>query len=74
MKSNEVLSCEAIKLFNDYKELIKNNPKQLEDIFYKLFEIITNHEKYTEDESKIIFGKFMILVLGQELGGNNVSV
>ena len=52
MKSNEVLSCEAIKLFNDYKELIKNNPKQLEEIFYKLFEIITNHEKYTEDESK----------------------
>jgi hypothetical protein len=68
MKSNEELCKAAIKLFNDYQDLIKKCSENDESVLFKIYEMMNDRSKYTTNESQIIFSKFILLVAGKEIG------
>lgn len=67
--SNQELDKAAMKLFEDYNQIRNNLKKDINEVVNKLAETLFDRVKYTDEEAKIIFCKFMILVFGQNMGG-----
>ena len=67
--SDTELDEAAIKLFKDYNQMKNVLGKDINEVINKLGETLFDRGKYTDEEAKIIFCKFMILVFGQNIGG-----
>ena len=67
--SDQELNEAATKLFKDYNQIKNDLGKNINEVINKLAETLFDRGKYTDEEAKIIFCKFMILVFGQNIGG-----
>lgn len=64
MYDEEKLNVAAIKLYNDFKEFVKDSNDRNPKAFFKLIEVINDGNKYNETEIRIIQLKFIALVFG----------
>ena len=67
MYNDEKLDAAAMKLYNDFTEIVKDSKNSNPEAFLKLMEVNNDGNKYNEKEKKIIQSKFIALVFGNDI-------